>query len=62
MTANMKAPILLGVERQTGEQIILPGDNYSTIIAFDKAPLPRKMCLLLIMYERFSQLNLAVLK
>jgi len=30
MTANMKAPIVLHVERQTGEQIILPGDKYST--------------------------------
>ncbi|MBK9250313.1 MAG: flagellar assembly protein FliW [Ignavibacteria bacterium] len=41
MTANMKAPILLNVERQTGEQIILPGDNYSTHHSIEsKAPLP----------------------
>lgn len=28
MTANMKAPIILDVEKQKGEQIILPKDKY----------------------------------
>lgn len=30
MSANMKAPVILDVENQTGEQIILPSDKYST--------------------------------
>lgn len=29
MTANMKAPIILDVEKQTGAQVILPTDKYS---------------------------------
>ncbi|GIV49591.1 MAG: flagellar assembly factor FliW [Candidatus Kapaibacterium sp.] len=29
-TANMKAPILLDVQTQRGEQIIIPSDKYST--------------------------------
>jgi flagellar assembly factor FliW len=29
MTANMKAPIILNVENQSGEQLILPSDKYS---------------------------------
>lgn len=29
MTANMKAPLMLNVEEQSGEQIILPKDKYS---------------------------------
>lgn len=29
MTANMKAPIILNVQEQTGKQIILPGDRFS---------------------------------
>lgn len=30
MSANMKAPVLLDVAKQTGEQIILPSEKYST--------------------------------
>ncbi|GAB1370961.1 flagellar assembly protein FliW [Candidatus Kapaibacterium sp.] len=30
MTANLKAPIVLNTEKQTGEQIILTNDKYST--------------------------------
>jgi flagellar assembly factor FliW len=30
MTANMKAPIIMDLEEQTGRQIILPSDKYST--------------------------------
>lgn len=30
MTANMKAPIVLNVERQAASRILLPGDSYST--------------------------------
>ncbi len=30
ITANMKAPIVLNIENQTGEQVILPKDKYST--------------------------------
>jgi flagellar assembly factor FliW len=29
MTANMKAPVVLNVELQSGEQVILPKDKYS---------------------------------
>ncbi len=29
MTANLKAPIILDVESQKGEQVILPSDKYS---------------------------------
>lgn len=29
MTANMKAPLVLDVENQTGKQVILPTDKYS---------------------------------
>jgi len=30
MSANMKAPVMFDVTRQTAEQIILPSDKYST--------------------------------
>ena len=30
MTANMKAPIILDIEKQIGKQVILPTDKYST--------------------------------
>jgi flagellar assembly factor FliW len=30
MSANMKAPVILNVEDQSGEQIIIPSDKYST--------------------------------
>lgn len=30
MSANMKAPVIFNIEKQTGEQIILPSDKYST--------------------------------
>lgn len=30
MSANMKAPVMFDIEKQTGEQIILPSDKYST--------------------------------
>jgi len=30
-TANMKAPIILDVEHQHGQQIIIPSDKYSTV-------------------------------
>jgi len=30
MSANMKAPVILNIEKQTGEQIILPSDKYTT--------------------------------
>ncbi len=30
MSANMKAPVVFDVNKQTGEQIILPSDKYST--------------------------------
>ena len=36
MTANMKAPIVLDVTKQTGEQIILPSDRYSTHFVIPK--------------------------
>ena len=29
MTANLKAPVVLDVEKQSGEQLILPSDKYS---------------------------------
>lgn len=36
MTANLKAPIILDVDDQTGSQIILPSDKYSTNYILDK--------------------------
>lgn len=30
MSANMKAPVIFNIETQTGEQIILPSDKYTT--------------------------------
>ncbi|HOM05083.1 MAG TPA: flagellar assembly protein FliW [Candidatus Kapabacteria bacterium] len=30
MSANMKAPVIFNIEKQTGEQIILPSDKYTT--------------------------------
>lgn len=30
MSANMKAPVILNVDDQTGEQIIIPSDKYQT--------------------------------
>ncbi len=36
MTANMKAPILLNVEEQSGKQIILTSDKYSTNYVINK--------------------------
>lgn len=30
MSANMKAPVIFNIEDQTGKQIILPSDKYST--------------------------------
>lgn len=30
MSANMKAPVIFNIEEQTGEQIILPSDKYTT--------------------------------
>lgn len=30
MSANMKAPVIFDVDKQTGEQIILPSEKYST--------------------------------
>ncbi len=30
MSANLRAPVIFDVEKQTGEQIILPSDKYST--------------------------------
>ncbi|MCX8054374.1 MAG: flagellar assembly protein FliW [Ignavibacteria bacterium] len=30
MSANMKAPVIFNIEEQTGKQIILPSDKYST--------------------------------
>lgn len=30
MTANLKAPVIFDLEKQTGNQIILPTDRYST--------------------------------
>ncbi|MCX7736360.1 MAG: flagellar assembly protein FliW [Candidatus Kapabacteria bacterium] len=36
MTANMKAPIILDVVDQTGKQIILPSDKYSTNLIITK--------------------------
>lgn len=34
MTANMKAPIIFNVQDQSGKQVILPFDKYSTNYAF----------------------------
>lgn len=36
MTANMKAPIILDIVDQTGKQIILPSDKYSTNLIITK--------------------------
>lgn len=36
MTANLKAPIILDVDLQTGSQIILPSDKYSTNYVLSK--------------------------
>jgi flagellar assembly factor FliW len=30
MSANMKAPVIFNIDNQTGEQIILPSDKYTT--------------------------------
>lgn len=30
MSANMKAPVILNIETNTGEQVILPSDKYTT--------------------------------
>lgn len=37
MTANMKAPVILNTETQSGEQIILPFDKYSTNYVITKS-------------------------
>ncbi len=36
MTANLKAPIILDVDLQSGKQIILPSDKYSTNYVLSK--------------------------
>ncbi len=36
MTANLKAPIILDVDNQSGEQVILPADKYSPVFIIPK--------------------------
>lgn len=38
LTANMKAPIVLDTDRQTGRQVILPNEQYYPMHSFGRTP------------------------
>lgn len=42
LTANMKAPVILDTQHQTGRQVILPNESYQPMHSFGKAAQPKE--------------------